>query len=81
MRPETITIWQPELPALIHSKRTGAVQTVTSAARHDNPEPPVPRHVATAEKGSPFYGNRQPVPRRKKWPDTKCSGIRNSYLV
>lgn len=41
---------------------------MAGAARHDNAQPSVPFNVATAGEGTAFYGNRQPVPRRKTWP-------------
>lgn len=40
---------------------------MADVARYDNPQSSVPLNVATAEKISPFYGNRQPVPRKKAW--------------
>ena len=58
---------QGHLPAglLAVSKPRGSA--MEGAARHDNPQSSVPLDVAVAEKGSPFYGNRQPFPRRKTW--------------
>lgn len=38
---------------------------MAGAARHDNLQSSVPLDVAIAAKGSPFYENRQPIPRRK----------------
>jgi len=40
---------------------------MAGAAQHDNTQPPTPFNVAVAEKGSSFYGNRQPISRRKTW--------------
>lgn len=41
---------------------------MAGVARHDNAQPSMPFNVATAEKGTAFYGNRQPIPQRKTWP-------------
>ena len=40
---------------------------MAGTARHNNPESSVPDNVATAEEGSPFYGNRQSIPRGETW--------------
>lgn len=40
---------------------------MVGVARHYNPQSSVPVDVAVAEKGSPFYGNRQSIPRKKTW--------------
>ncbi len=43
----------------------GTVMAGTS--RHNNAQSSVLLNVATVEKSPPFYGNRQPVPRRSTW--------------
>jgi hypothetical protein len=40
---------------------------MAGTAQHDNPKSSVPLDVAVAEKGLPFYENRQPLPQRKTW--------------
>lgn len=37
---------------------------MAGASRYNHAEPSIPFDVAIAEKGPPFYGNRQPIPRR-----------------
>lgn len=40
---------------------------MAGASRHNNAQSSVPLNVTTVEKSSPFYGNRQPVPRGQTW--------------
>ena len=44
-------------------KSCGTAMAGTS--RHNHAQSSVPLNVATVEKSSPFYGNRQPIPGRQ----------------
>jgi hypothetical protein len=47
--------------------RVNLAVEITETALQDNPKSSVPLDVAVAEKGLPFYENRQPLPQRKTW--------------
>jgi hypothetical protein len=58
---------QGNLPAGLLAVGESCGTAMAGTSRHDNAQSSVPFNVATVEKGSPFYGNRQPIPRRKTW--------------
>lgn len=58
---------QGHLPAGLLAVGKSRWAAMAGTAQHDNPKSSVPLDVAVAEKGLPFYENRQPLPQRKTW--------------
>lgn len=57
-KPEVQSDLSTGLLAVGESRRA----VMAGATRYDNPQSSMPFNVAIAEKGTAFYGNRQPIP-------------------